>query len=131
MTTTRTQRVFVVDDHATMRQSLQMLLEILSSVEFCGEAEMGGEALTQIPQASPDMVIVDLSLPDMSGLEVVRRLGDEHPAIKALVVSGHSEKRHVQDARDAGARGFVPKGQADQLREAIETVLAGQTFFPR
>ncbi len=125
----QTHRVFVVEDNAAMRETMRMLLRVLDAVEFCGEASQGKEALEKLPEAAPDLVLVDLSLPDMDGLDLVRELRDDHPGIKTLVISGHNQERFAQPALDAGASGFVQKGMAHTLREAIETVLRGEIYL--
>lgn len=121
-------RILIVEDNEMMRESLQMLVEVTPSLEFVGSSGQGGEALELLQDTEADLVLVDLSLPDMSGLDLVRQLGQERPEIYTLVISGHDESEFTKPALEAGARGFVQKGMAGKLREAIETVLRGETY---
>jgi len=112
-------QVFIVEDHEDMRQGLLVLLEVVADVEICGSAGTGEEALEVIGRGRPDLVLVDVSLPGMSGIDLVRRLRELHPDLRCLVISGHSEDRFRQPALDAGALDYIVKDQADAIVAAV------------
>lgn len=112
-------RVFIVEDHDIVRESYVMLFELEPRLEVVGAVASAEEALEQIDAAAPDLVVIDISLPGMSGLELVERLRASHPELRLLVVTGHDESRYAQASARAGADGFVKKGSADRILEAI------------
>ena len=124
----RPRRVFILEDDNTMRQSLRMLIDLADDLEVCGDSSRGADALEQLPKCEPDLVLVDLTLPDMSGLDFVREVVVKHPGVVTLVISGHSADRFADDAIDAGAGGFVQKGLAGQFYDAMRAVLRGETY---
>lgn len=110
-----------------MREAYRMVFEMEPEMELCGVA---GEALDALGTARPDLIIVDVSLPGMSGLELVEQLAQEHPSLPALVVSGHHEALYAERALRAGARGYLDKkGLSSVLVEAIRHVLDGGIFL--
>lgn len=119
-------RVFIVDDHPLVRRALGRLLGLEPGLRVVGEAASAEEALAQLGENLPDLLLVDFSLPGVDGAELVRRLGRTHPGVCCLVVSSHHEALYVQAALAAGARGYVTKGDADGLTLAIRRVLAGE-----
>ncbi|CAN5881838.1 hypothetical protein BH24DEI2_BH24DEI2_09970 [soil metagenome] len=106
------------------------LLELFSGPEWrvLGLAASAEDALQALPALRPDLVLVDVSLPGMSGLKLVERLCVQRPTLKTLMVSGHSETLYARAALSAGACGFVTKDDPDQLLDAVRTVLNGETF---
>lgn len=123
-------RLFVVDDHSVMRRGFQFLIEAEKDLELCGEAASAEEALAHIPEAQPDLVVADIALGGMNGLELVKRLGALVPGLPVLVVSLHDEGYYAERALQAGARGYVMKGEDDRvLIEAIRRVLGGGVAF--
>jgi DNA-binding NarL/FixJ family response regulator len=121
-------RVFVVEDHEVMRHMLRFLIEREPGLELCGDAASGSEALKTIPRCEPDLVLVDVSLPGMSGIELARHLNVEQPHIPVLVITGHDEAVYAEQAFSAGARGFVTKGYPAMIMPAAHTLLSGQYF---
>ncbi len=121
-------RVFVVEDHAVMRSMLCEAVERESACELAGAAPSAEEALASMDPACVDVVLVDLSLPRMSGVELVRRLSARTPALPCLVVSGHVEASYAQQALEAGARGYVLKGRPGDLAAGIHAAAAGQRY---
>lgn len=111
-----------------MRQAILRLLAGVSWLELTGAAASAEEALAALPDAGPELLLVDVSLPGMSGIELVRRLTAEDGPI-CLMVSGHSDSTYVRRARKVGAHGYVMKGDPHALLEAIEVVLDGGTWF--
>lgn len=122
-------RVLVVDDHELFREGLKRLLEA-EHIEVAGEAEDGLGALRMARRLVPDVVILDLTLPRLNGLEIARRLKSETPASRVVVLTMHDEDAYVLEALRAGAAGYVLKTQAfADLARAIETVMAGSVYL--
>jgi DNA-binding NarL/FixJ family response regulator len=123
-------KVFIVDDHAILRDGLSELLNHTEDLIVCGEAASAEEALERIPAASPDLAVVDLSLPGMSGMDLVSSLNAKHPSVKILVLSMHDESIYAEKAVRAGARGYIMKHQvAREVAAAIRTVLSGDLYL--
>lgn len=120
-------RVLVVDDHPVVRQGLKLLLSQESDMAVCAEAGSAREALRQVQEAAPDVVVADISLRDESGLELVKSLKIRHPQIPVLVLSIHDETLYAERMLRAGARGYVMKeAPPEQVVTAIRRVRAGQ-----
>jgi DNA-binding NarL/FixJ family response regulator len=122
-------QIFIVDDHPVMRSSLRSLLEREPDLTVCGEAATARTALAEAPGAKPDLVLIDVSLPDMSGIELARELHSRHPELPLAMLSGHGEKSHVEQALQAGARGYILKGHADDLPEAVRRLVRGERYL--
>ncbi|MCU0291525.1 MAG: response regulator transcription factor [Thermoanaerobaculaceae bacterium] len=121
-------RLFVVDDHPVVREGLRLLLE-QQGIVVCGEAGDATTALAAIPAASPDLVLVDLSLGQESGLGLLRAVAGLLPRVPRLVYSMHEDAFHVQQAFAAGASGYVTKREISGLLAlAIAEVLAGRRY---
>jgi DNA-binding NarL/FixJ family response regulator len=120
------QRIFIVEDHPAIQASYQRFIGREPGLAVCGMARRGDEALAAIGALAPDLVIVDLSLPDMDGLDLVAALSREDPHRPVLVVSGHPAEAQAERARARGALAYVDKLDADtQLIPAIRAALAG------
>ncbi len=120
-------RIFVVDDHPLVRESLTSLIRQQPDFLVCGEADGSAAALAGIAAARPDVAIVDLSLDDRSGLELIRDLKQMHPKVAVLVLSMHDEDLYAERALRAGARGYVMKREASRnVVLAIRRILAGK-----
>lgn len=122
-------RVFLVEDHATMREMLTMLVKRTPGFEVCGEASSAENALLEIPSLKPDIVLIDVSLPGMNGIELARRLRPEFPDLPILFVSGHAESVYAGQARQVGAQGYTMKGDPVAILKALRCVLDGHTCF--
>lgn len=122
--------VYIVEDHDDVREGYVMFLEMIGGMKVCGAAATAEDALNELSGLSPDVIIVDISLPGMNGLKLVKLLRSRSPDIRLLVVSGHDETQYTEPAREAGADGFVRKGDADRILEALQRVLNGGQFFP-
>lgn len=122
-------RVLLADDHTIVRQGLRRLVEE-QAIEVVGEAEDGADALAKTLELKPDVVIMDISMPLMRGIEAMRRIKREAPGTKIIILTIHGEENYLFEALDAGADGYVVKG-ADVaiLMQAIEKVLAGEFFL--
>lgn len=121
-------RVFIVEDHPLMRDAIEKLVTAQGDLEVVGSCGTAEEAVREIAADAPDLVLVDLSLPDLSGDRLVAQLVQDMPELTALVVSGHDESLYADAAIRAGARGFVMKDDPEEIVEAIRTVLEGETY---
>jgi DNA-binding NarL/FixJ family response regulator len=125
-----TLRVLLVDDHELMRQGLRSILEREEEVEVVGEAARGREALELARTLEPDVVIMDVAMQDLNGIETTRRIRAECPRVKVLALSSHSDARYVTAMLDAGACGYVLKANAyDDLRRALDAVSRGRSYL--
>lgn len=123
-------RVLVADDHGVVRDGLVRLLTDGGVCEVVAEAADGAEAVARAEETRPDVAVVDLSMPRLSGLEVVRRIHRELPATRVLVLSMHDEEEYVLQAVAAGAAGYVVKDSAaSELLAAVRALHAGQGYF--
>jgi DNA-binding NarL/FixJ family response regulator len=123
-------RVFLVEDHPVMREGLALLINYQRDLEVCGQADSVPTALAQVPQARPDVLVVDISLGDGgSGLELLKDLARLHPELPALVLSSHDEALYAERALRAGARGYVMKqAETERVLEGIRTLLRGDIY---
>lgn len=122
-------RIFVVDDHPLIRKCLSDFIDQTHDLEICGAAASGDEALQMITCDRCDLVLVDVSMPGMNGIELVARLREKHAGLLCLMLSGHSEQVYVRDSLEAGARGYVTKGDPGALLHAIRKVLGGEMYM--
>lgn len=122
-------RVVLIDDHPIMRHGLAQLVRAESGLDVCGEAGSAREGLEVVGRLKPDLAIVDLTLPDKNGLELVKDIRAIHPVTQCLVLSMHDEETYGERALRAGARGYVMKEEvADHLITAIQKVLSGGLY---
>ena len=122
-------RVILVDDHPVFRNGLRALLQA-SGIDVVGEAATGADAVDSATQLSPDIVLMDLGLPDMSGVEVVAQIVATRPATRVLVVSLYQDDRSVDAALRAGARGYVVKdAPAEEVIAAVQAVASGSAVI--
>jgi two-component system response regulator NreC len=122
-------RVLIVDDHAVVRSGLRLLLDAESDLEVVGEAGSAREAVFEARTANPDVILLDVVMPDQSGLEAIPTLLHEHPDTKILVLSMQDDPRYVREAFGAGARGYVLKEAADaEVVAAIREVAGGGRY---
>jgi DNA-binding NarL/FixJ family response regulator len=123
--------ILIVDDHEIVREGIRTLLRrSRSDWQICGEASNAGEALNAIKTLAPDIVILDITMPGMSGLEAAQRIRSMRHASRVLIFTMHDSERLATEVREAGAQGYVLKSQAARdLVLAIECILAGGTFF--
>ena len=124
-------RVFLVDDHAIVRAGVRALLAHHAALDVVGEAESGEEALVRVPAVAPDVVLLDLSLPGMNGIETARALRRSFPAARLVALSMHEDPEYVQGFLEAGGSGYVPKSSLEtQLVDAILAVARGEYYAP-
>jgi DNA-binding NarL/FixJ family response regulator len=123
-------RVLIVDDHPIVRQGLRLMIDAEPDLSVCGEAQSAREARDAIRQHEPDVVIVDISLAQGDGLELVRDVHAQHATLPMLVLSMHDELIYAERLLAAGASGYIMKQAAsDQLLVALRRVLAGDTYL--
>ena len=123
-------RILIVEDHALVRSGIRALLEDSSQVTVVGEAPDGRRALELCRELSPDMVLTDIEMREMNGIETARQIGAAHPNIKVIVVSMYGEAQYVREALRAGASGYVLKQDAfTDLLSAIRAVLSGKRYL--
>jgi DNA-binding NarL/FixJ family response regulator len=124
-------RILVADDQEPVRRRVCSTLMTRSDFEVCGEASNGKEALEKFKQLKPDLVILDITMPLMNGLETARAIHSVSPKTPVLILSVHKTKQLIEEARRIGVRGYVTKEDAVQnLVQAVDTVLQERTFFP-
>jgi two-component system invasion response regulator UvrY len=123
-------RVMLVDDHAVVRMGFRLLLDGAPDIAVVAEADSGEEALRLCPEAKPDVVVMDLSMPGIGGLEAIARLVAKQPSAKILVLSAHADAIHARRVLKAGAAGYLSKRSAgEELLDAIGQVARGKTFI--
>ena len=126
----RVKRVLIVDDHPMLRKGLADLISHESDLGACGEADDLASAMEQVKATQPDLVIVDISLRESSGLELVKELKAQFPGLKMLMCSMHEEDLYAERALRAGAMGYINKDRAvDDVVDAIRCVLAGRVYL--
>ena len=122
-------RILLIDDHALVRAGIRALIGQLEEVEVAGEAAGGREALRLIEELQPDIVLLDIAMPGMSGLEVLTESAKRFPQVRVIVLTVHEAGEYALGALRAGAAGYLPKSAAsNELKEAIETVARGETY---
>lgn len=121
--------VFIVDDHEMVRRGLGELLDADHDMQIVGQAESRSQALARIPALRPDVVLLDVRLPDGSGIDVCRQLRTRIPDVRCLIVTAFRDERAMQDAAAAGAKGYLVKDvRGMQLLEAVREVGAGHSL---
>ena len=119
-------RVLVVDDHKVVRSGLEQLLATTDDIELVGTASNGYEAIAAVERLHPDVVLMDLSMPELDGIEATRRISAEHPASRVLVLTSFSDQSRILEALSAGADGYLLKhAEPDDIADGIRAVHAG------
>lgn len=123
-------RLLLVDDHAVVRSGLKMLLGGHSEIEIVGEAATAGEALQKAEELNPDLILMDIGLPDKTGIEATREIKAKFPKIKIVALTIHEDEEYFFQMLDAGASGYVPKRAApEELLTAIRAAAAGEVYL--
>ena len=123
-------RVLLVDDHKVLRDGLRLLLTADNGIDVIGEAEDGNQAMRKVKILSPDVVVMDLGLPDISGIEVTKQILESQPEIRIVILSMHASKEFVIKAMSSGASGYVPKSSThESLLDAIRSVHKGERYL--
>ena len=122
--------LLLVDDHEVVRSGLRMLLENESDLKIVGEASTGEQALALVKELNPDVVIMDITLPDISGIDVTRRIKGSHAWVAIVALTIHEDQQYFFEMLQAGASGYVPKRAApDDLITAIRAAYRGETYI--
>jgi DNA-binding NarL/FixJ family response regulator len=120
-------RILIVDDHHVVRRGLVFFLKTQGNIEIVGEAKNGKEALELAEELKPDLVLMDLIMPVMDGIEATRKLKETHPNIKVMILTSFSDQNHVIPAIEAGASGYQLKDiEPDELVKAIKLLMNGE-----
>jgi two-component system, NarL family, response regulator NreC len=123
-------RILVADDHSVIRSGLRLVLERQPDFQVVAEASDGREAVTAAGETKPDVVVMDLAMPNLNGIEAARQITSSHPATAVVVLTMHSDEEYVLRALKAGARGYLLKESAEaDLIAAVRAVSAGKAFF--
>lgn len=125
-----TTRILLADDHALVRAGLKRLLEQVEGLIIVGEAATGLELLTLVSSTRPNLVLLDIAMPGLTGLDLLPRIRREHPTVAVLMLSAHANEEYMHRAMDRGAAGYVTKDSSvAELETAIRTILAGNRHF--
>jgi DNA-binding NarL/FixJ family response regulator len=124
-------RILIADDHEIVRKGICSILESRKNIDICGEASNGQDAVEKASQLNPDLIILDVTMPNLDGFAAARQIRTFLPEVPILILSMHAGPSVVREAQQAGAQGFVSKSEAGHvLLKAVDAVLQGQTFFP-
>jgi DNA-binding NarL/FixJ family response regulator len=131
-TSTKSSRVLLADDHTLVRAGIRSLLEKLPGVEVAGEASDGREVLDLIKAQQPDVVLMDISMPGLNGLQALARITRDFPHVRVIILSRHSNDEYVLQALKSGATGYLLKRAATaELPAALKTVAGGEIYLSR
>jgi len=123
-------RIVLADDHAVVRDGLRVLLEAQSDIEVVGDAANGREAIRVTHQMHPDVVVMDIAMPELNGIEATLQIHDASPSTQVLILSMHSTTEHIFRALQAGARGYLLKDSAGaEVVDAVRVVYAGRRYL--
>ena len=123
-------KIMIVDDHKMFRSGLRFLLNNVPKIEIVGEASNGKEFLEMAENTQIDIVLMDINMPEMNGIEATREALKRYPDMKVIVLSMHGEEEYYDQMLDAGVKGFLLKNSdADELISALEAVMAGKSYF--
>jgi DNA-binding NarL/FixJ family response regulator len=123
-------RILIVDDNPAVRRYLRAILEQQESWRVCGEARTGDEALHQVLDSPPDLVVLDYQMPDLNGVDIAKRISEMFPQIPILMVTLHLSPQLAEAAREAGVRGACAKQDIGSVVEAVDLLLHHKTYFP-
>lgn len=123
-------RIFLADDHALVRTGLRLLLKSDPAIEVVGEASNGRELLDKLVHICADIIVLDISMPEMSGLACISKIREYYPKTKIIILSMHEDENYIKNAMNLGASGYVPKASADaELFDAIHQISKGKIYL--
>jgi len=123
-------KIILADDHRIMREGLRALLERESDIEVIAEADNGRTTVELARELNPDVVVIDIGMPDLNGIDATRQIVSESPAVKVIALSMHSDRKFVREMLSAGASGYLLKDSAfEELGAALATVINNQTYL--
>jgi DNA-binding NarL/FixJ family response regulator len=125
----RAKSVLIVDDHPVVRRGIRALVEGSTDLEVVGEADNGFDALDLAAATEPDIVVMDLSMPQLGGIETLAEMRRRQPEIEVLIFSLHQSEQFLRQATEAGARGYVSKAESEHLLPAIEAVARREPYY--
>lgn len=126
----RTLRVVLADDHALFRAGLRALLHSFQGIQVVGEAGNGHEAIQLVERERPDLVLMDIAIPELTGLEATARITKALPKVRIIILSMHANEEYVRQALQAGASGYLMKGaEPSELELAVKAVMRGDTYL--
>jgi DNA-binding NarL/FixJ family response regulator len=122
--------VFLADDHAVVRDGLRFLLQAQPDIQVIGDASNGRDAMLRVPELCPDVVVMDIAMPELNGIESTRRLAEISPGTRVIILSMHSTSEHIFRALQAGAWGYLLKESAGvEVADAVRAVHAGRRYL--
>lgn len=123
-------RVMITDDHSLIREGLKQLLEFDGSIEIVGEASNGVECLEKIKECDPEVLLLDINMPEKNGIEVLKQMKADNSQIKVLILTVHNEMDYLVQAVDIGVDGYILKdSESSELKKAIRTVKSGENYI--
>lgn len=123
-------RILLVDDHKILRDGIRSLVKEYEDIEVAGEAADGRTAIRLVKELSPDVVIMDITMPELNGIDATRKILADHPKVKIIALSMHYDKQFVSEIFKAGVSGYLIKDSAfDELEHAIHVVMEGKTYI--
>jgi len=123
-------KVLIADDHQVVREGLRSMISQREGMEVVAEAKNGVEAVKLCRKLTPDLVIMDISMPDLNGMEATRAIKEEQPGVKILALSMHSQKQFVESILEAGASGYLLKScVSDEINAAVQKVMSGEVYI--
>jgi DNA-binding NarL/FixJ family response regulator len=123
-------KILLVDDHQLVRDGIKSLISTAKNIEICGEASSASELFTLMDDLKPNLVILDISLPDMSGIEITKKINKDYKGVNVLILSMHVNEEFVFNAIKAGAKGYLPKNTTrKEILEAIYTIVKNEEYF--
>jgi DNA-binding NarL/FixJ family response regulator len=124
-------RILVADDHEAVRKGVCVILSSRLDIEICGEAVNGGEAVEKAKALKPDLIILDITMPILSGFEAAREIRKKLPEVPILILTMHDSRQLAVEAKKLGVNGFVRKTEAAaSLLQAVDSLLDNKTFYP-
>ncbi|MBN2683512.1 MAG: response regulator transcription factor [Bacteroidales bacterium] len=123
-------KIILVDDHSLVRGGIKSLIEKETFIKICGEADSGFQLFNLLEKELVNLVIMDIAMPEMSGIEVTKRLKEKYPDIKVLILSMYTDEEYILSAINSGASGYLPKNTTKQdLLLAIKTIMEGRDYY--
>lgn len=122
-------RVMLIEDHEVVRETLQDFIGRLPQVSACQACESAEAALDAMQNSKPNLLVIDLSLPGMSGIELVRTIRQSTPGLRCIILSGHSSRAYVRQALAAGASGYLLKGDPLEIERGIRAIVHGERYI--
>lgn len=124
-------QVFIIEDHASLREALRLYCRSEKDLEVCGTAESAESALIELEACDPEIALVDLSLPGMSGIQFIQAARALRPQLQCLILSGHREREYARQAVAAGAQGYLLKGRPAEIAPALRRAANGERVFSK